>query len=99
MLRSSEGLATSTDIVPRSLVTTLRAAEKFDKSHLSSPAVAPHIDNAKVFYVEGYFLTHGTESVLEVSKKASETGKARCLLLCYIYIQLLLTCYVDRSLY
>lgn len=61
--------------VHRSLVTTLRAAELFEKSHLSSPEVAPLIDAARVFYVEGYFLTHGTESALEVSKKASEAGK------------------------
>jgi len=59
----------------RSLVTTLRAAEKFEQSHLSSPDVAPLIDAAKIFYVEGYFLTHGTESVVEISKKASEKGK------------------------
>ncbi|KIJ66538.1 hypothetical protein HYDPIDRAFT_109589 [Hydnomerulius pinastri MD-312] len=59
----------------RSLVTTLRAAEKFEKSHLSSPAVAPLVEAAKVFYVEGFFLTHGTESVLELSKKASAASK------------------------
>jgi len=59
----------------RSLVTTLRAAEKFEKSHLSSPEVAPLIDAAKLFYVEGFFLTHGIESALELSKKASEAGK------------------------
>ncbi|KAF9260832.1 adenosine kinase [Marasmius fiardii PR-910] len=59
----------------RSLVTTLRAAEKFEKSHLSSPEVAPLIEGAKFFYVEGYFLTHGVESVLEVSQKASNASK------------------------
>jgi len=59
----------------RSLVTTLRAAEKFEKSHLSSPEVAPLVDAAKVFYVEGYFLTHGIDSALELSKKASEASK------------------------
>ena len=38
-----------------SLVTGLRAAKQFDKSRLlSSPAVAPTIDTAQVFYVEGY---------------------------------------------
>ena len=38
-----------------SLVTSLRAAKQFDKSRLlSSPAVAPTIDTAQVFYVEGY---------------------------------------------
>ncbi|EAU92415.1 adenosine kinase [Coprinopsis cinerea okayama7 len=59
----------------RSLVTDLRAAEKFDQSHLSSPAVAPLIDAAKFFYVEGYFLTHGTASALELSSKAANAGK------------------------
>jgi len=46
----------------RSLVTTLRVAEKFEKSHLESEVVAPLVEGAKVFYVEGYFLTHGTET-------------------------------------
>ncbi|RDX50520.1 adenosine kinase [Polyporus arcularius HHB13444] len=59
----------------RSLVTNLAAAEKFEKSHLSSPEVAPLVDAAKIYYVEGYFLTHGTESALELAKKASEAGK------------------------
>ncbi|KAF8517409.1 Ribokinase-like protein [Hysterangium stoloniferum] len=59
----------------RSLVTTLRAAEKFDKAHLSSPTIAPLIDNAKYIYVGGFFLTHGIESALLVAKKASLAGK------------------------
>ncbi|KAK7464379.1 adenosine kinase [Stygiomarasmius scandens] len=59
----------------RSLVTTLRCAEKFDQSHLSTPEVAPLIEGAKAFYVEGYFLTHGTASALEISQKASTSGK------------------------
>ncbi|KAF8131527.1 Ribokinase-like protein [Boletus edulis] len=60
----------------RSLVTTLRAAEKFEASHLSSPTVAPLVEGAKVFYVEGFFLTHGVESVLTLSKHASEKHKS-----------------------
>ncbi|CAE6430942.1 unnamed protein product [Rhizoctonia solani] len=59
----------------RSLVTTLRAAEKFNKDHLSSPEVAPLVDGAKFYYVGGFFLTHGVESALVVAKKASEAGK------------------------
>jgi len=59
----------------RSLVTTLRAAEKFELAHLSSPQVAPLIDAAKFFYLEGFFLTHGIESALYLAKKASEAGK------------------------
>ena len=60
----------------RSLVTTLRAAEKFEQSHLSSPAVAKAIDEAKFHYVEGFFLTHGFASVLELAKKVSGASKA-----------------------
>lgn len=59
----------------RSLVTTLQAAEMFEQSHLSSPAVAPLVDAARFFYVEGFFLTHGTPVVLELSKKASAASK------------------------
>ncbi|KIP03201.1 hypothetical protein PHLGIDRAFT_130293 [Phlebiopsis gigantea 11061_1 CR5-6] len=59
----------------RSLVTTLRAAEKFDNAYLASPEVAPLVEAAKIFYVEGFFLTHGSDTVLEVSKKASEASK------------------------
>ncbi|KAF8598714.1 adenosine kinase [Ceratobasidium sp. AG-I] len=59
----------------RSLVTTLRAAEKFDKSHLTSDEVAPLVDGAKVIYVGGFFLTHGVESALEVAKKAAASQK------------------------
>lgn len=59
----------------RSLVTTLRIAEKFDQSHLESPEVAPLIEAAQVFYVEGYFLTHGTSIVEWLSKKVSAANK------------------------
>ncbi|KAF8701243.1 hypothetical protein AX14_000512 [Amanita brunnescens Koide BX004] len=59
----------------RSLVTTLRAAEKFDQSHLSSPDVAAAIDSAKVIYVGGFVLTHGLSSVVELGQKASAAGK------------------------
>ncbi|KAF8216301.1 Ribokinase-like protein [Mycena galopus ATCC 62051] len=59
----------------RSLVTTLRVAEKFEKSHLESEVVAPLVEGAKVFYVEGYFLTHGTESIVYLSQKASAASK------------------------
>ena len=62
-------------MLSRSLVTTLRVAEKFDKAYLSTPKIAALIDGAKVFYVEGYFLTHGTESAVELAKKASDAGK------------------------
>lgn len=57
-------------------MTTLRAAEKFDQSHLSSPDVAAAIDSAKVIYVGGFVLTHGLSSVVELGQKASAAGKA-----------------------
>lgn len=56
-------------------MTTLRAAEKFEKSHLSSPEVAPLVDGAKAYYVGGFFLTHGTESALELAQKAASASK------------------------
>lgn len=59
----------------RSLVTTLRAAEKFTSDHLSKPEIASILSGAKFFYIEGYFLTHGIESILEIAKAASSRGK------------------------
>lgn len=59
----------------RSLVTTLRAAEKFPQSHLSSPHLTSLIEAAKVFYVEGYFMTHGVDSIVEVGTKAANASK------------------------
>jgi adenosine kinase len=59
----------------RSLCTTLRAAEMFSPSHLQTPEIAQLISDAKFFYIEGYFLTHGVESIKEVSKAASAAGK------------------------
>jgi adenosine kinase len=56
-------------------VTDLRSAEKFELSHLSSPSVAPLVEAAKVFYVEGYFLTHGADVALALSQKSSAAGK------------------------
>lgn len=58
----------------RSLVTRLGAAEKFTKEHLQTPDVKALLDNAKFFYVGGFFLTHGTESTLVVANKALERG-------------------------
>ena len=58
-----------------SLVTTLRAAEKFDPSHLSSPEIAPLVEGATHFYIGGFFLTHGVKSALIVGKQASTAGK------------------------
>jgi adenosine kinase len=59
----------------RSLCTTLRSAEKFDISHLKTPEVAKLIESAKVIYLEGYFLTHGLASALELGKNTTAAGK------------------------
>jgi adenosine kinase len=59
----------------RSLCTTLRAAEMFTPAHLATPEIATLLDGAKYFYIEGYFLTHGSESAMEVAKAASSRGK------------------------
>lgn len=67
----------------RSLVTTLRAAEMFEQSHLSSPEVSKIIDGAQLFYVGGFFLTHGVESVKELGQKASAAGKVSPVSLSY----------------
>jgi len=59
----------------RSLVTTLRVAEKFEKSHLSSPEVASLVENAQFYYIEGYFLLQGMDSAFELGRKSAAAGK------------------------
>jgi adenosine kinase len=59
----------------RHLCTTLRAAEKFSSDHLAKPEIASIIDSAKFFYIEGYFLTHGVESIVQIAKAYSSKGK------------------------
>ena len=59
----------------RSLCTTLRAAEMFTTSHLATPEVTTLLAGAKYFYIEGFFLTHGIESALELAKGASSKGR------------------------
>jgi len=57
----------------RSLVTTLRSSEKFEPSHLDT--ISNLVDGAKLYYIGGFFLTHGVESALIVAKKAAAEGK------------------------
>lgn len=47
----------------------------FSPSHLQTPEIAQLISDAKFYYIEGYFLTHGVESIKEVAKAASAAGK------------------------
>lgn len=54
----------------RSLCTNLGAAEKFSKSHLETEEAKKAIKNAKVFYLGGFFLTHGVESALVLAEEA-----------------------------
>jgi hypothetical protein len=61
----------------RSLVTTLRAAAKFDSSHLET--IQDIVDKVLMYYVGGFFLSHGIESALLLAKKAAESSKVRSL--------------------
>lgn len=51
-------------------MTKLGAAEKFSSKHLQSSAVSAAITKAKFFYVEGFFVTHGMESILIMAQHA-----------------------------
>ncbi|GAA5820781.1 hypothetical protein JCM10212_005577 [Sporobolomyces blumeae] len=59
----------------RSLCTTLGAAESFSPSHLEKPEIKELINQAKSYYLGGFFLTHGLESALVLAKHASENNK------------------------
>ncbi|GAA5844676.1 hypothetical protein JCM3766R1_005985 [Sporobolomyces carnicolor] len=59
----------------RSLCTTLGAAESFSPSHLEKPEIKKLIDDAKSYYLGGFFLTHGLESALVLAKAAAAANK------------------------
>ncbi|KAM0746220.1 Ribokinase-like protein [Meredithblackwellia eburnea MCA 4105] len=59
----------------RSLCTLLGAAEHFKPSHLEEPHVKELVNNAKYFYLGGFFLTHGVESAKVLAQHALDNRK------------------------
>ena len=83
MSRSSEELAALTSLSDESsfalssLCTTLGAAEQFSPKHLETAEVKKLIDEAKFFYLGGFFLTHGVESAKILAQHAADNNKVR----------------------
>lgn len=61
--------------VNRSLVTDLRAANKYTVAEVKREANWKIVDGAKMFYITGYFLTVSAESMVEVGKHAAAANK------------------------
>ncbi|KAJ3283806.1 adenosine kinase [Rhizoclosmatium sp. JEL0117] len=59
----------------RSLVTDLQAANSYKATHLQSKAIWSQVEQAKYFYIGGYFLTVSPESANIIAKHAAETDK------------------------
>lgn len=58
-----------------SMVTHLGAAVKYNPSHLQAPEQWALIEQAKHFYVSGFFLTSSAESAFIVAEHAAATNK------------------------
>lgn len=59
----------------RSMVANLGAANHYDVNHLKEKAQWDVVENAKIFYISGFFLTSSPASAEEVAKHAHETNK------------------------
>ncbi|KAG0293433.1 adenosine kinase [Dissophora globulifera] len=59
----------------RSLVTKLSAAEKLTADHVRSKAVWSLVEAARVYYVEGFFLTVTPEGIRTIAEHASQEDK------------------------
>ncbi|KAF9202681.1 adenosine kinase [Haplosporangium sp. Z 27] len=59
----------------RSLVTKLSAAEKLTEHHIRSEHTWNLVRGARVYYVEGFFLTVTPEGILEIAKHAAAENK------------------------
>lgn len=86
----------------RSLVANLSAANNFKKDHLLKPENWKVIEDAKFYYVSGFFLTVSPESILLMAKHACEKKKTFVMnlsapFLCQFFKSQMLEClpYVD----
>ncbi|KAJ3056832.1 hypothetical protein HK097_003715 [Rhizophlyctis rosea] len=59
----------------RSLVTDLNAANNFKETHLQKPEVWSLVENAKFYYIEGYFLTVSPASIQLIAEHGAKSGK------------------------
>ncbi|TPX33539.1 adenosine kinase [Synchytrium endobioticum] len=59
----------------RSLVTSLASANNYKISHLKSERIWKIVENAKYYYIGGYFLTVSPDSAMAVAQHAAEKGK------------------------
>lgn len=80
----------------RSLCTNLGAAEKFTKSHLETAEAQQAIKNAKIFYLGGFFLTHGVESALVLAEEAKSRDVSFTMNLSAPFIPQFFTSQVDQ---
>ena len=59
----------------RSLVANISAAEKFELSFLDSEPVKKAINDAKIIYCTGFFLTHNPAALVQLGKHCNENNK------------------------
>ncbi|KXJ18655.1 adenosine kinase 2 [Exaiptasia diaphana] len=59
----------------RSLVANLGAANHYSKDHLDKPENWSLVEQAKYFYIAGFFLTVSPESIVAVGKHAADNNK------------------------
>jgi len=59
----------------RSLVANLAAANKYKKEHYDSPEIQALVNNAKYFYITGFFLTVSPETMVAVGEHALQHNK------------------------
>ena len=62
----------------RSLCTDLAAANLYKPEHLKQPEIWKLVEDAKVYYVGGFFLTVSVPSILAVAEEAASKNKVCC---------------------
>lgn len=59
----------------RSLIANLAAANTFTSAHLETAEAKEAVEQAKIVYISGFFLTVSVDSILTVAKKSIEDNK------------------------
>jgi len=59
----------------RSMVANLSAANEYKKTHFDSEEIQKKVEQAKVFYLSGFFLTVSPETMIAIGEHAVKEGK------------------------
>jgi len=81
----------------RSLVTNLQAASKYTVDHLRQPDIWKLVEDARFYYIEGFFYTVSIDTIMAVAEHAAEHDKVFAMNLSAPFISQFYSDLVDKT--